>query len=250
MRAQILSDIHLEFGLRDIDFSDCDLLILAGDIHLGLKGYDWIFEKVKDIPVIYVLGNHEFYKNSYPKLIHKIKKEAKGSNVHVLENESIVIDGVTFHGMTLWTDFELFGDPRIAGFECQQKMNDYNLIRRDPSYSRLRSIDTHVVHNESLKWLDESLSNSGTSKNVVISHHAPSIKSIALKYREDLLSAGFASSLEDFILKHQPDFWIHGHIHEMADYKIGDTRIICNPYGYPDEKVEGYKDKMIIEISA
>lgn len=45
----------------------------------------------------------------------------------------MVIDGVAFHGATLWTDFELFGDPKFAGYKCQEIMNDLKVIRRDPS---------------------------------------------------------------------------------------------------------------------
>lgn len=108
MKIQVISDIHLEFGIREFDFSKCDLLILAGDIHIGENGLDWISKKVNNIPVIYVLGNHEYYRNSYPKLLHKIKNTTKGTNIHVLENESMCIEGISFYGMTLWTNFELF----------------------------------------------------------------------------------------------------------------------------------------------
>jgi len=250
MRVHILSDIHLELGEREFDFSKPDLLILAGDIHMGLKGLAWILERVKDIPVIYVLGNHEYYKNSYPKLVHKIKQSAKGTNVHILENESIILDGITFHGATLWTDFELLGDPRVAGFECQQKMNDYHLIKRDPSYSKLRSVDMHVMHKESLQWLEKSLSESISKTNVVVTHHAPSIQSIPEKFRNDLVSAGYASNIESFIQKTKPDLWIHGHIHEACDYYIGQTRVISNPKGYPGENADGYRDNLIVEIGA
>ena len=250
MRMQIISDIHLEFGPREFDFTQPDLLILAGDIHIGQKGLEWISERVKKIPVIYILGNHEYYRNSYPKLLNKIKQTAEGTNVIVLEKDSICIEGITFHGTTLWTDFELFGNPRIAGFECQQKMNDYYLIKRDPSYSRLRSIDTYIMHNESLKWLDRSMSNSITKTNVVITHHAPSIKSMTERCKEDLLSAGFASNLEEFIIKTKPNIWIHGHVHESSDYFVGQTRVVCNPRGYPDEKVDGFQQQLIIEICA
>jgi Icc-related predicted phosphoesterase len=250
MRVQIISDIHLEFGPREFDFSKPDLLILAGDIGIGLRGFAWISERVKHIPVIYVLGNHEYYKSSYPKLLHKLKNSAQGTNIHVLENDSICIRGITFHGCTLWTNFELFGDPRVAGFECQQKMNDYKMIRRDPSYSRLRSIDTHIIHNESLKWLEKSLSESSSITNVVITHHAPSTKSVKEKYQNDLVSAAYASNLESFILRTKPDLWIHGHIHEGFDYFIGETRVVCNPKGYPGEISDGFKDDLILEIGA
>ena len=51
----------------DISFDTADLVILAGDVNLGTKGIEWIKSTIKNIPVIYVLGNHEYYKGSYPR---------------------------------------------------------------------------------------------------------------------------------------------------------------------------------------
>ena len=249
MKIQIISDIHLEFGLREFDFSEADLLILAGDIHLETKGLEWILKKVQHIPVLYVLGNHEYYKNAYPKLLYKLKNMANDTNVNVLEKDSIEIEGITFHGTTLWTDFELLGNAMTTGYECQQKMNDCKMIRRYPSYSKMRSIDLHVMHNESLKWLGESLSASKTRHNVVITHHAPSIQSIPDEFKNDLVSAGYASNLENFIIENKPDLWVHGHIHTASDYRIRQTRIVCNPFGYPDDKADSYKENYMIEIT-
>jgi len=99
----------------DISFEGADLVILAGDINLGTKGIDWIKATIADIPVIYVLGNHEYYKGSYPKTLNAIRNSVSDTNVHVLENKAVTIDDVTFHGATLWTDFALMGDSRING---------------------------------------------------------------------------------------------------------------------------------------
>ncbi|GEM69211.1 hypothetical protein SMI01S_28170 [Sphingobacterium mizutaii NBRC 14946 = DSM 11724] len=107
-------------------------------INLGTKGIEWIQKKIKDKPVLYVLGNHEYYKGSYPKTLNKVKAIAENSNVHLLEDSFIDIDGIRFHGCTLWTDFSIFGDPIEFGIICQSAMNDYKMIRRDPSYSKMR----------------------------------------------------------------------------------------------------------------
>lgn len=249
MKIKILSDIHLEFGLQNFDISNCDLVILAGDIHIGMKGLEWISSMIKNIPVIYVLGNHEYYKNAYPKLLVELKTAASASNIHILENDSIELNGITFHGCTLWTDFELYGDPLLTGFECELKMNDYYQIRKSPSYSKLKAIDTLTMHRISKKWLKKSLNESKTEQNVVITHHAPSIKSIAAKYRNDIVSAAFASNLDDFILETKPNLWIHGHVHEVFDYNIGSTRVICNPTGYPHETVENFQTEFFIKLA-
>lgn len=248
MKIQIASDLHNEFGAFEYGRSDADLFIFAGDIDIGQKGFDWMASHFKDIPVLYVLGNHEYYKHTYPGLLNKLRTKSKDTNIHILEKEAIEIGGITFHGTTLWTNFELFGDPKIAGYECQQMMNDYKRIRRDPWFSKLRSIDTHLMFYESLNWLRESLKHSSTERNVVITHHAPSRKSIPEHFKDHILSAAYASDLDEFIKQSQADLWVHGHIHEHHDYCIGQTRVVCNPRGYPDEDEHGYLPKWWIEI--
>ncbi len=248
MRIQIISDLHQEFGFLELTFDQADVVVIAGDVNLGVKGIEWILRTIADVPVIYVLGNHEYYKGSYPKTLNAIKTVAIDSNVHVLENKAVTIGDVTFQGATLWTDFALMGDSRTNGSLCQSKMNDYKMIRRDPSYSKLRSIDTYLIHQQSLKWLQTSLETTATEKNIVVTHHAPSPKSVPQEFRDDIISAAYASNLEPFILKHQPHFWIYGHIHQPSQYEIGSTKVICNPVGYINEPYNGFEKNLVIEI--
>ena len=248
MKIQIISDLHQEFGISDLSFENADLVILAGDINLGTKGIEWIKKYIPNKPVIYILGNHEYYKGTYPNTLHKIISASNDSNVTVLENNRVEINGIRFHGATLWTDFSLFGNPVEYGMICQSKMNDYKLIRRDPSYSKLRSIDSFKTHQISRAWLEESLEESKEYKNVVITHHAPSIKSVPEFYKNDPVTAAYASDLEALITKYNPPYWIHGHIHTPINYKVGKTEIICNPHGYINEKYNGYDRELIIEI--
>jgi predicted phosphodiesterase len=229
MKIQVISDLHREFGFMDLSFHNADVVILAGDVDLGTKGIDWIKSAITDVPVIYVLGNHEYYKGSYPKTLNAIRNSASDTNVHVLENKSVTIDDVTFHGATLWTDFALMGDSRINGSICQEKMNDYKMIRRDPAYSKLRSIDTYVMHQQSLKWLHSSLESS---------EH----------FKTNILSSAYASNRESMISQYQPQYWIHGHIHTPTNYQVGETKVICNPHGYMNEPYNGYEKELMIEI--
>jgi hypothetical protein len=50
------------------------------------------------------LGNHELYREKFPGLIDKLKKGAAGTNVHVLENDSVEIGDTVFFGYTLRSD--------------------------------------------------------------------------------------------------------------------------------------------------
>ena len=248
MKIQILSDIHQEFGITELSFDQAEVLILAGDVNLGTKGVEWMLESLPDIPIIYVLGNHEYYKGSYPKTLHKIQEVASGTNVHVLENEAVTIGNITFHGASLWTDFALLGDPKTYGIICQTQVSDYKYIRRDPSYSRLRSIDTYNIHQISRRWLIESLEAHRGKTNVVVTHHAPSERSLPSRYRGKATSSAYASNLESLIQAYDPVLWVHGHIHVPQRYQIGSTQVICNPHGYIDEPYNGYEKELIIEL--
>lgn len=248
MKIQVISDLHQEFGYTELYIDNSDVVILAGDVNVGTKGIEWIKDKIPGKPVIYVLGNHEYYKGSYPKTLHKIKNMAEGSMVFVLENSFADIDGVRFHGATLWTDFSVFGNPVQYGMICQSQMNDYKVIRRDPSYSKLRTIDTFKIHQFSKMALKDNLENSKGLKNIVVTHHAPSLRSVPEHYKKDPLTSAYVSDLEDLILEHKPEYWIHGHIHTPCRYKIGETEVICNPHGYIDEKYNGFEKELIIEI--
>ena len=42
-------------------------------------------------------------------------------------------------------------------------------------------------------------------------------------------------------MKKPPKLIVHGHTHRRMDYMLGDTRVICNPRGYPGEN-EWYKN--------
>jgi predicted phosphodiesterase len=250
MKLHILSDLHVEFEPFNPPKTEADVVILAGDIHVGKKGIDWVKESFPDKYVIYVLGNHEYYGRAFPKHVSDLKELVKGSNIHILENNHLVINEFTFLGCTLWTDFKLFGDPKIAGYQATQTMTDYRRIRISPQYRKLRSIDTAVIHAKSLRWLEEKVKELKNVENniVIITHHAPSNRSLPEVHKDDALSAAYASHLDHFVQESHAKLWIHGHVHTERDYVIGNTRIICNPKGYPDEKNKNFIPDLVIEV--
>lgn len=248
MRIHILSDLHLEFAPFQPWKVEADVIVLAGDIHTGLNGIKWIREAFPAQPVIYVLGNHEFYGQKIPKLTDEIKLAAAGSKIHVLENGRVEIDGVVFLGATLWTDFRLNGDVVLAEVTAQTGMNDFRRIRITPSYRRFRPADARRFHAESLQWLFQEVEEARGKEVVVVTHHAPSPQSISLRYRNDPLNPAFASNLEPFIATSKAALWIHGHIHQHSDYVVDSTRVIANPRGYPNESQIGFKPSLVVEI--
>lgn len=256
IKLAIYSDVHLEFGEpwepADMDF---DVLVLAGDIHVGTKGFR-LFRGWMDRWMLYVAGNHEFYGQNLPATIrelHGLGAEGERVGSFFLEKSSVILDGVRFLGTTLWTDFELFGADRQAEAmaAAEKVMTDYRkivAIKDGPTKVMLAPQDTLRFHERAREWLTRELAKPFDGKTVVVTHHAPSLQSIAPRFRTDLATAAYASNLESLIEDHQPALWIHGHTHVACDYRIGATRVVANPKGYPGERFTDFRQRLIVEV--
>jgi len=247
MRLHILSDLHLEFGHAELPETDADVVVLAGDIHVGREGRKWIRKQFPGKPVIYVLGNHEFYRHAIPSLTETLKRETDGSHIHVLDNSATELNGFRFLGCTLWTDFQLTEDPQTAMREADKAMSDFHLIINCMD-RLLRAEDTAKFHTESLAWLKSQLEHCNPARTIVITHHAPSCRSIPPFYAGNVLNAAFASNLDGFVERAGIPLWIHGHTHYNVDYLLGSTRVLSNQRGYPGQLAPGFNPDLIVEL--
>jgi Icc-related predicted phosphoesterase len=157
---------------------------------------------------------------------------------------------VVFIGAPLWTDFGLFGVPEIAMRHARDVMSDYRRINWSKRpFSKLRPFHVLRKHSESVRFIEKTAAQFPKSKRVVVTHHAPSPMSIPQEHRDDLASAAYASDLERLVLSAEPILWVHGHIHDRQDYRIGRVRVVCNPRGYPDELgFEDFDPSWVVEI--
>jgi Icc-related predicted phosphoesterase len=253
MRIRVLSDLHREFGHSRLPEVASDVVVLAGDIDRGTKGVAWARQAFPDVPVLYVAGNHEHYDERIGRLHEKLREAAVGSNVRILENETLEMDGYRFFGATLWTDFSLFDDRPSAMLAAGAKgtgMNDYRKIRRADT-GKLQPKHTAMLHADTRLALTRFLASGDRARSVVITHHAPSIKSVATGKEADDISAAYVSKMDDLIAEHGPALWIHGHIHEHRDYVIGNTRILNNAFGYPTSngaEAIGFRSDLVVEL--
>ena len=186
MKLHILSDLHIEFAHFELPEADADVIVLAGDVGVGMTGVEWITAQGSNKPFIYVPGNHEFYGHDIS-LIGELKNVAP-RNVHVLNNEQVVIDGVCFLGAVLWTDFLLFGegDKWFSTQRARQNMSDFFVIQYDGR--RFTPADSVILHEISRQWLTGELEQPFNGKTVVVTHHAPSVRSVAPRFATDLPS--------------------------------------------------------------
>jgi predicted phosphodiesterase len=234
MRLWIMSDLHLE-STRGWDLPaagerpDFDVMVVAGDlITRQERGVKWLLERVPDHPVIYIAGNHEPYGQDIDIDLDKARAAAAGTNIHILQNDSLTIGGVTFLGATGWTDFGLFDDQQRAMRTAGDAMNDYKKVRTANYRRRLRPAHTLARHLETRAFLERELSKPKTGPRVVITHHSFHEEGVRRGHEFDLISAAYASRAEI----EGADLWVYGHTHESRDFMVGDTRVITNQKGY------------------
>jgi hypothetical protein len=232
----------------------------------ALEFFDRVSRSYKNI--IYIMGNHEHYEGDFkytPSTIHATT--CKYDNIHFLDNEAVEIDGVTFVGGTMWTDMNK-EDPDTLFF-IRRRMNDFSGVknssrmvqRRVPLYAKnpdgsgqyLRDSNGYYIkegekvkeepstfspedaveeHKKFISFLKTALV--GKDKVVVCTHHTPSYASCHPRYAHDkVMNGGYHSDLSELILDNpQIKLWTHGHTHDLFDYMIGTTRVVCNPRGY------------------
>lgn len=259
MKFALVSDLHLEFAPITLPKTDADILLLAGDIvpisYLAERRTDAESRKVQKrveafieeslnqyAHVFHIMGNHEFYHGEWGAVVSEFREywDKNAYQVQVLDNEDFcLMDGLRIWGGTLWTDFS--GGNPIFMNAAQNGLNDYRLIKRIRDgdlpyarrYSELRPSDTQEAHETSRYALKEAVEAHPNDKWIVMTHHAPSFKSVEEKYQGDILNYCFASELDTLIEEHpQIHTWAHGHTHGSHDYTIGDSRVLCNPRGY------------------
>lgn len=240
MKIWAFSDIHLE--VEDLDdplvIQDADVCVLAGDITRPLaQSVHWIAQEIgAHMPVIYVPGNHEYYRSSFKEGNIDGLAAAKKLGINLLIDDFVIINGVRFLGSTLWTDYRVMGNQALAMHHARNSMNDHRAISLQTNpWKRFLPEDALRLHEASKTFLSSAMKIPFDGPTVVVTHHCPHPLSIHPRFAGDLLNAAFTSDLTDIIDVGQPDLWFHGHTHESFDYELGKTRVICNPRGYGRE---------------
>jgi len=276
MKIFLTSDIHTERAHKrfvpNFDYpylrfdypTEADVIVLAGDIGEWVNGIEWARHRFKNKEIIYVPGNHEYYKSDLT-VLEELRSKAKELDIHFLENDSVVIGNVRFLGTTLWTDCNDFSAAEVD--ESQASITDYSVIgitkwladKNNKLVEPLKLLpitDTnkhelftpliaYLLHKNSLKWLESQLLTIYAGKTVIVTHHAPSLRSCG-----DKVNYSYASNLDRFIRLYAGDIdlWCHGHIHAPVDYEISEVRIVSNPRGYLRGSNSQFMPNLLIDV--
>ncbi len=239
MKLQLISDVHTELHadegfsfVKSLDASGVDVLVIAGDF-VSWDPYSsaqLLFAIVcaKYSHVIYVPGNHDHWGadvRTLPAVFRKVERDNK--NLAILDNRETAVLGRRFLGGTMWF-------PETAS----------ELTARWSDFRRIKDLSPWVFEQNAVC---RSLIATTAPGDVVVTHHLPSLKSVSPKYQGDASNCFFVTEMDKEIVSLEPSVWLHGHTHTACDYILGETRVVCNPFGYRGERT-GYQDKLIIEV--
>lgn len=240
-----MSDLHFEMHadggaglIRELDPTGVDVLVLAGDITMARHGENLesvfrpLAEKYRHI--LYVPGNHEYYKSSPIEVGHNLAKLTRAlPGVVTPENDMVVIDGQRFIAGTMWFRADPTAEPN------KRFMNDFSLIQ-----------DFEPWVYEQNAAFEKVLATNVGADDVVVTHHLPAIDSVPARFARSALNAFFVCDMASHVRDRQPKLWIHGHTHDRCDYLLGKTRVVANPLGYPNEirSLEAFEPSFQVEV--
>ena len=243
MRIQLLSDVHVEFHadagrsfVESLDPANVDVLVLAGDIAVGegiAEALDLFCARYRGKTVLYVHGNHEFY-GSRRELVVAVTRAAaeRNENLVWLDVDAVELAGRRFLGAPLW----FREHPEAA--RLKPAMNDFQVIPDFESW-------VYDENARALAFLEDELRRG----DVVVTHHLPSQRSVAERYRGHPLNPFFVCDVEPLIAERAPALWFHGHSHANALYAIGSCRVACNPFGYVGYELNAeFSDRLCFQL--
>jgi Icc-related predicted phosphoesterase len=245
MKLQIMSDLHFEMHadggaelIRELDPTGVDVLVLAGDIAMARHYADLesVFKPLarKYRHILYVPGNHEYYKSSPTEVGRNLAKLTKAvPQVVIPENDTIVIAGQRFIAGTMWFRPNPTTEPN------KRLMHDFSLIQ-----------DFEPWVYEQNAAFEKVLTTHVEADDVVVTHHLPAFESVPARFARSAMNAFFVCDMASHVREHRPKLWIHGHSHDRCDYFLGKTRVVANPLGYPSEvkSLEAFEPSFHVDV--
>lgn len=251
MRCHYLSDLHLEAQSFDAAMPKGDVLIIAGDLcHARCLDPDrrdrysvaqrervlrFVDRAVTNFQhVLLIAGNHEHYDGVFEDTASLLCRYL--TDVTVLDDEAVTLDGVRFFGSTLWTDLSAQSETELTAI--RKGMGEYFFVKTrngdaGQPLAKLRPADTQQAHVQAWTLLTEALPAEPGRPMVVVTHHAPSRLGLSPRFAGNGLDAAYASDLDHEIRQFENVVaWVHGHTHIARTYSVGRTIVRSNALGF------------------
>lgn len=264
MEIRLFSDLHVDHGkfkfnkVKNVKLDQ--ILVLAGDLGNRFAGRNTIEEACTLFKeVFFIPGNHEYVGAEYQYVNQYWKElESKIDNLHVLINDTVIIDDVRFIGATMWTDMnknDWFTIQNAKRVMPEFKFTKYN--RTGPPIHRrcdLAAIPKFTVDDsmklfaETMAYFEEKLREEFDGKTIIVTHHMPSHNLIHPIYQNSNVNGAFAGNADHLMSFYKIDYWFYGHTHHQSNRLIYNTQAVCNPKGYAGYESERCDYGLVIDV--
>lgn len=240
LRIMYLSDLHLEYhqdrgaGLiaEIVKYSNlADCLALAGDISRAGILAEPILALCDAFPMVFMVAGNNEYRGAAVDQVDRLlaRMDERIPNLRVLRPGQVAMYRERrFLGATMWFPCS------PAALALRGGYSDFNNVRGFEPW----------VWEQNLAWL-HAYQTLGKPGDVVITHHLPHHDSIQRDFAGSPMNCYFVCDMEPEIVRLRPAAWIHGHTHHPVSYRVGSTRIVCNPLGYPKEARTSWAPRVI-----
>lgn len=241
-RFRVLSDVHSEFHrdwgrsfVETLPDVPCDAVVLAGDTgdsRTFLPFLKSVCAKFRDLPVLFVAGNHEHYGSDIASLRQLMTDAVRGEslrNLVHLDNTVVEVADARVAGTTLWFPF----DPMNVAY--RNMMHDFRAVR---------DLDTTVY--EENRRARRFLESAGA--DLVVTHHLPCPAVTAPRWRSSDLNRFFVGGDDELVAATGARAWVFGHTHDATDLTHLGVRMVANPFGYPSEPKSRFRDDLVVAV--
>lgn len=252
MKIQYCSDLHLEFP-ENKKFMDRhplepvgEVLLLAGDIlpfSFHKKETTFIDYVADNFEAVYwIPGNHEYYRYDIATVTDPLLEQLR-PNVWLVNNQCITYKSVNFICSTLWSKINI-----VNALDIQRSVSDFFAIASKGQ--KFTTGQFNELHDSCISFLQKAVTENAGGKNIVVTHHVPTLYNYPEKYRNSQLNEAFAVELFDFIHDSGAAYWIYGHHHSnSAPFTIGNTTMLTNQFGYVQKREhKAFKTNACIEV--
>jgi len=242
-------------GLETLGWAGIDALIIAGDLADApqinwQRSLDWLGRYVQRGKIFILPGNHDYYAHALG-ADEELGQLAASRGARLVQKQELRYGDIRLLCCTLWTDFELLGDPEAAMMNAAISMMDYDRIgykkpTRSGGFVPIMPKDTLALHRDHRAWLEAALAAphfaGPAGRTVVVTHHGPHPQTAGPL---NALSPCFYSDLSELIHQHQPEAWFFGHSHYRLRAQVGMTDLRNVAIGYPRERAVSGSQSLI-----
>jgi hypothetical protein len=249
-QIRLISDLHIDafYGMEidklfDVvcpsipDLDKDSILVIAGDVsHHIHQCADFIYHACQKFEhVVFVPGNHEYYRNDYTTWASNFLtmfdgKQPKATNLYFPGNDVLRVEiaGFPFILGTLWG-----WCPRRERLAVHLGLNDFRIISNGDE--GMFTVDAMCEVGRRHRHSITELAREVEGNKYIVTHHLPVPQAVSQRFVGSPINGGFLNDCTEILPEIGQAWWMFGHTHDHVSISVGNVKFSANPFGYRHE---------------